>query len=442
MTAEVAIMNKEAIALAADSAATFQDSMKQKIFTSVSKIFTLSKYEPVGVMIYGSADFMTIPWETIIKIYRNELGHRTFKNISEYSDDFLDFLTKKQLCSDKEQEWHVRGCIYGYFDFIKKNIINTVEGIIESEGTIDETIIKKKTSQIIKEHFEQWQNAELIPSFSKDNFKQKYQDIIKKAKKDVFESLHLTQTSSRYLTMIAVDLFAKFRDGLIGSDVSGLVIAGFGTEDIYPSLESFSIECKIDNYLKYKKNEEESVKLVFPTTAAIRPFAQSEMVNGFMTGVDPNYQTIINKYIRQTCMSYPEVLVDNMNNLNKREKDTLKNDLKKVGKDICDEYLENLSNYRRKYYVDPVMSVVQVLPKDELASMAESLISLTSFKKRVSMAEETVGGPIDVAVISKGDGFVWIKRKHYFEREFNQQFFANYYKEGNTNVTNETKQGK
>jgi len=36
---------------------------------------------------------------------------------------------------------------------------------------------------------------------------------------------------------------------------------------------------------------------------------------------------------------------------------------------------------------------------------------------------------IDVAVISKGDGFVWIKRKHYFKAELNPQFFANYYKE-------------
>ena len=75
------------------------------------------------------------------------------------------------------------------------------------------------------------------------------------------------------------------------------------------------------------------------------------------------------------------------------------------------------------------MTVVHMLPKDELAAMAESLINLTSFKRRVSMEEETVGGPIDVAVISKGDGFIWIKRKHYFDRELNQQFFANYYKE-------------
>ena len=46
------------------------------------------------------------------------------------------------------------------------------------------------------------------------------------------------------------------------------------------------------------------------------------------------------------------------------------------------------------------------------------------------MDAETVGGPIDVAVISKGDGFVWIKRKHYFKPELNPHFIKNYFREG------------
>jgi hypothetical protein len=44
----------------------------------------------------------------------------------------------------------------------------------------------------------------------------------------------------------------------------------------------------------------------------------------------------------------------------------------------------------------------------------------------MSPREESVGGPVDVAVISKGDGFIWIKRKHYFSPDLNSQFFNNY----------------
>ncbi|MEK6282290.1 MAG: hypothetical protein AABN95_18185 [Acidobacteriota bacterium] len=59
--------------------------------------------------------------------------------------------------------------------------------------------------------------------------------------------------------------------------------------------------------------------------------------------------------------------------------------------------------------------------------MADALVSLTSTKRRVTMDLETVGGPIDVAIISKGDGFVWIKRKHYFEADSNPQFFTKFH---------------
>ena len=65
---------------------------------------------------------------------------------------------------------------------------------------------------------------------------------------------------------------------------------------------------------------------------------------------------------------------------------------------------------------------MDLLPKEELAELAEALVNLTSLKRRVSPADETVGGPIDVAIISKGDGLVWIKRKHYFKPELNPRY--------------------
>jgi hypothetical protein len=76
------------------------------------------------------------------------------------------------------------------------------------------------------------------------------------------------------------------------------------------------------------------------------------------------------------------------------------------------------------------MDMVQILPKDELALMAESLVNLDKFKRRVSSQSETVGGPIDVALITKGDGFVWVRRKHYFRPELNLRQMAGYIREG------------
>jgi hypothetical protein len=67
--------------------------------------------------------------------------------------------------------------------------------------------------------------------------------------------------------------------------------------------------------------------------------------------------------------------------------------------------------------------------EDELAVMAETLVSLTSFKRKMSRDAETVGGDIDVAVISKGDGYIWVKRKHYFPPELNLRYLKRIEKE-------------
>jgi len=93
MTAEIAILNSSGIALAADSAVTIGS---QKVYNSANKLFTLSKYHPVGVMVYDSADLMDIPWEIIIKEYRSKLGKKSFLTLEEYANDFWD-----HLCSDE-----------------------------------------------------------------------------------------------------------------------------------------------------------------------------------------------------------------------------------------------------------------------------------------------------------------------------------------------------
>ena len=89
MTAEIAVLNKHGVALAADSAVTFQRPNAQKIYNSANKLFMLSKYHPVGVMVYGSASLMRIPWETIIKFYREELGNTNCERLVGFAEHFL-----------------------------------------------------------------------------------------------------------------------------------------------------------------------------------------------------------------------------------------------------------------------------------------------------------------------------------------------------------------
>ena len=97
MTAEIAVLNKFGVALAADSAITVehfhQGEIKTKVYNTANKLFSLSKYDPVGVMFYNTVTLGSVPWETIIKSYRSELRDTHLDTVAEHSTKFFACLS-------------------------------------------------------------------------------------------------------------------------------------------------------------------------------------------------------------------------------------------------------------------------------------------------------------------------------------------------------------
>ena len=121
----------------------------------------------------------------------------------------------------------------------------------------------------------------------------------------------------------------------------------------------------------------------------------------------------------------PSIIADNID-CEESSKLTLESRLEAATSSAMDSFRDRLLTWLRIRHIEPLLEVLNVVPKEELADLAESLVSLTSVKRKMSLGLETVGGPIDVAIISKGDGFVWIRRKHYFDPKLNSAFLANY----------------
>jgi hypothetical protein len=63
--------------------------------------------------------------------------------------------------------------------------------------------------------------------------------------------------------------------------------------------------------------------------------------------------------------------------------------------------------------------IVPAMPLQDAIDLAEFLVDLTVSFSRFSPGPPTVGGPIEIAAISKHEGFRWIKRKYYFDRKLN-----------------------
>jgi hypothetical protein len=162
----------------------------------------------------------------------------------------------------------------------------------------------------------------------------------------------------------------------------------------------------------------EESQVGFENGAVIVPFAQREMVDIFMSGMDPRFAAEFIGGLAKTFQEYPGVIIDSIGKLTEDEKKGLKEKFGETSREIVLQIGNQLNSYR-SFNFTPIVNVVAALPKTDLASMAESLVNLTSLKRRVSLQAETVGGPVDVAVISRSDGFIWIKRKEYFRPELN-----------------------
>lgn len=63
--------------------------------------------------------------------------------------------------------------------------------------------------------------------------------------------------------------------------------------------------------------------------------------------------------------------------------------------------------------------VVAAMPIQDAIDLAEFLVHATIQYVRFSPGGATVGGPIEIATITKHEGFKWVARKHYFQAGLN-----------------------
>lgn len=422
MTAEIAVMNKWGVALAADSKVTITGSGEAKAYDSVNKLFTLSKRHPVGAMIYSSAEFMEIPWETIIKKYREEKNGDSFPTIEEWTADFIAYVESFPKIDDHHKEENTRNVT---FSVVSAMLEEAKIEALNNEEHVDSEAFYKAMAEYIDDQTELFDESDdwLSPDLVTEQL-DKYEAVILEGFSGAmspFSDEDLVRSMFRYLVG-----FLKSRK--FSPRMSGVVIAGFGDDEMFPSLCELEVDGYVGDGLKLIKSN--SQEITRDSSSFIKAFAQADMVQRFMNGVDSSL-------LHTIFFGFSDLITQtNLKVLEKFGKDEFQS--KEVIEDLTDqtfqvykEYFENVTNYIQVYFSQPVVSMVSLLPKEELAALAESLVALTSIKRRVSSEQETVGGPVDVALISKGDGFIWIKRKHYFDERLNHHFFKNYFPERN-----------
>ena len=151
--------------------------------------------------------------------------------------------------------------------------------------------------------------------------------------------------------------------------------------------------------------------------AWLSAFAQTSMSDTFSLGLSQDIYTSLMTALRERLRPFAEEVVRASGGDANRIAD-VNNMVREATELIRDAVLEKA----RKEHAFPLRRVLGALPVDEMAELAETLINLQSLKEKVTKPSQTVGGPIHVAVITKNEGLVWIKRKHFFDLDLNSRY--------------------
>ena len=427
MTAQIAILNKSAIALATDSAVTIDGSRNRKTYNTVNKLFTLSKYAPVGIMFYGNAEFMNVPWETIVKIHRHHLATKTFPLLEDYATHFLEFL---QAASDifppEQQQRYLEIRLIHYLSSIRKDTDDRVSEAFKAGKQVTPTMVQNTFQQVLKLYCNHFRSQTELPQFDrkyKKTFLSKHLKIIDKLASDILQAHPRSPMDNARIRFVAYSMITRAD---FSGPYSGVVIAGFGENDHFPKLRSFRLGGIVDGIMKYTPDKNAEVS--FKNEASITPFAQADMVSEFMEGVHPSFVEFFQARLSEIFRILPGEILKCVPPIAPATSHACQNKLNTMFEQLLNDLNRDQKRFRREHHISPVIDTVAVLPKDELATMAEALVNLTQFRQKITLQTETVGGPIDVAVISKGDGFIWIRRKHYFDVALNPYFVHNYFR--------------
>lgn len=418
MTCEIVIMNKQAAVLAADSSTTvtqwLDGKKEERYFKGTNKVFQLSNHHPIGMMIFDTAQLQGVPWDVVVKDFRDKLRRKSFNELEGYAKELFDYVkSHRQLFPPEFQKTSFlsdggrAASLHYLFEVITKETVKNAETDEDRRAAIDKVLdddIAKVDAEGLSSHFEQSDLDEALASHSQELAK-----MLSERLKD-FDYAHLLDFEK--LASLAVKfLFKRYRQYM---DSTGIVLAGFGDNDYFPSFREY--KCYGVLLGKFLFDEEDHRRVDRNTPAVIKPFATTTMVYTFVVGFSVDVFNTVRDETRKILRKLADAIAS-------EKKVELGDDIESVIDSHLTQHTDEWTGSTASNHSWPLQRVIGSLPVDEMAELAETLVMLESLKEKVTQPTESVGGPIDVCVISKCDGFVWIKRKHYFERERNPQFF-------------------
>ena len=423
MTAQVALLNGLGVALASDSAVSYGG----KVLNSSEKIFELHLPHKVAVLTSGRADFMGIPWEVVLSAWSQTLD-RPFVTIADYRESLFKFvrtilpddgsLTDSEKAYLRSSYWGPTGVFEATRSVLSDAVLPFYQSILGSEDLSDfmadeewdSEFRDKMTSLLTEEVIEEVRvrlegfaqsRADLfepVPGLKESLARvwvDKYWSEYSRSPYDDFSTWPRVPGLDEWVN----DLWSHY---IVNADYvgeTGLHILGYGSEDLFPSGAGVFFHGVVNGVL-LKRFEG-----VAPSISEPRAFffGQSDAIRNITSGED-------NLLINTAVQTSKRTLTDIYERIAEVEAEGIESTKEYIMQSLeresmADEMRRAGDEERGK----PFNRAIEMAPILDLAEFAAQLVGVQAASAAMTQENPSVGGPVDVAVITHRSGFQWIR---------------------------------
>lgn len=392
MTSQVVLLNSRGVALATDSAVSISSGNRQVVRHTVCKLVEMPPPHCIAVMISSNANFMSYPNELLLREWAATLPPEPLEQFADYGQSFVSWLRAGGCGFDDSamtQQFMVRNCVE-WLVWDLSVFLEDVDDAVRLDAT-------RGWVDVLTEHFNE--RPALIVA-----------DSDHMLRVDALIPNAVTQLIDRAQTRLSADLSSvqgRLTPLLTSVALAGggpsqttLAFAGYGTSDPLPwcGLVDLHGWCAGAPLVQIHEPIGGAQTL---HEGLINTLAQDEEMHLFLAGYPVWIPDVCHSAVRSALDGQLADVTGALGSLD-AERLTM----------TVSESVENAIRWSsQRNYVNPLLATLRGLALGELASVAHSLVSLECLRKLMAGEPATVGGPVDVAVITRHRGFEWVRQK-------------------------------
>ena len=179
-----------------------------------------------------------------------------------------------------------------------------------------------------------------------------------------------------------------------------LVFAGYGEDEAYPSIYQYEVTGINKSKLQWQLSG--SANISGEQESNIFTSGQSDIIDAIELGIQNELIGVIRKRF--------QTLIEDLLTQNLLDSLIGKIDYPAIRQEVADLIRESGKEHLHQH-----LEAIKQFDLQKMACLAENLIKATELHRKITFRQEGVGGLIDLAVITREDGFQWLNRKSWYE---------------------------